>query len=111
MIKEIAALKEEQPPLDKRLKELQAELKTRKKRPNLKSLLKYDQEVLVKKVLETSFLLNAIPRASSFIPTLSLANLFPQKPFPQMNRLMIFSRRLKDQGIPWCSFWSGNLES
>lgn len=30
MIKEIAALKKEQPPLDKRLKELQAELKSRK---------------------------------------------------------------------------------
>ncbi len=33
MIKEIAALKEEQPPLDTRLKELQAELKTRKEAP------------------------------------------------------------------------------
>lgn len=40
MIKEIAALKEEQPPLDKRLKELQAELKSRKEAPKPKESVK-----------------------------------------------------------------------
>lgn len=40
MIKEIAALKEERPPLDKRLKELQAELKSRKEAPKPKESVK-----------------------------------------------------------------------
>lgn len=40
MIKEIAALKKEQPPLDKRLKELQAELKSRKEAPKPKQSVK-----------------------------------------------------------------------
>lgn len=40
MIKEIAALKKEQPPLDKRLKELQAELKSRKEAPKPKESVK-----------------------------------------------------------------------
>lgn len=40
MIKEIAALKKEQPPLDKRLKELQAELKSRKEAPKPKETVK-----------------------------------------------------------------------
>ena len=40
MITEIAALKKEQPPLDKRLKELQAELKSRKEAPKPKASVK-----------------------------------------------------------------------